>query len=281
MEDELLDDVGAHVEQDVQPELEVVVEVVLAARTDDGLIARMDPHLVLVFVEGAVGAAELGEHILRGRLEVEAAAAPHELDAVRRVHAQLLKVVLLEVERRNCGVALLAVVDHHARRRRRGAIGELDRQLSFVKVLPLVGNRECERHAGVVEAVGLAVAVVLAGEGGSEAAVDEHEGGEGVGAAEGHAAVAQHHAGEVVHLDRVQPLRARLEPQQQALFVQIDQQVRIQQVLFAVLELDSRNGLVVLLDVGDGRGDGHTDFEFAHRFARDYFHIQHCLRSLG
>jgi hypothetical protein len=82
-----------------------------------------------VFVEGAVGAAELGEHILRGRLEVEAAAAPHELDAVRRVHAQLLKVVLLEVERRNCGVALLAVVDHHARRRRRGAIGELDRQL--------------------------------------------------------------------------------------------------------------------------------------------------------
>jgi hypothetical protein len=22
-----------------------------------------------------------------------------------------------------------------------------------------------------------------------------------------------------------------------------------------------------------------TDSEFAHRFARDYFHIQHCLRS--
>jgi hypothetical protein len=50
VEDELLDDVGAHVEQDVQPELEVVVEVVLAARTDDGLIARMDPHLVLAWV---------------------------------------------------------------------------------------------------------------------------------------------------------------------------------------------------------------------------------------
>lgn len=50
VEDELLDHVGAHVEQDVQPELEVVVEVVLAARADDGLIARVDPHLVLACV---------------------------------------------------------------------------------------------------------------------------------------------------------------------------------------------------------------------------------------